>query len=198
MKIRVNVVKTVTLLTCVWIVPGRTGRSGIESRWGRDFPPVQTGPGAHPASYKMGTASFPGVKCSRGVLLTTHPFYCRGHVRVKLYLYPPSGPHRACNGKTLPFIAFLSVSILLKFQFQTLCLIMSRTGRLSLVMQRTLWRLCLVYKLYIHLLKPLIKIATHLQRNRFPFHETIIRIFVNIYIYIRCTTRKNFPFVVNI
>ena len=28
---------------------------GIESRWGRDFPPVQTGPGAHPTSCKMGT-----------------------------------------------------------------------------------------------------------------------------------------------
>ena len=51
----------------------RAGRSGIESRWERDFPPVQTGPGAHPASCKMGTGSFPGVKCGRGVLLTTHP-----------------------------------------------------------------------------------------------------------------------------
>ena len=51
----------------------RAGRSGIESRWGRDFPPGQTGPGAHPASCKMGTGSFPGVKCGRGVLLTTHP-----------------------------------------------------------------------------------------------------------------------------
>ena len=40
---------------------------------GRDFPAVQTGPGAHPAFYKMGTGSFPGVKCGRGVLLTTHP-----------------------------------------------------------------------------------------------------------------------------
>jgi len=46
---------------------------GIESRWGRDFPPVQTGPGAHPASCTMGTGSFPGVKWGRGVLLTTHP-----------------------------------------------------------------------------------------------------------------------------
>jgi len=36
----------------------RAGRSGIESRWGRDFPPVQTGPGAHPASCTMGTGSF--------------------------------------------------------------------------------------------------------------------------------------------
>jgi hypothetical protein len=34
----------------------------IESRWERDFPPVQTGPGAHPASCTMGTGSFPGVK----------------------------------------------------------------------------------------------------------------------------------------
>jgi len=50
----------------------RAGRSGIDSRWGRDFPPVQTGPGAHPASCKMGIESFPGVKCFRGVLLTTH------------------------------------------------------------------------------------------------------------------------------
>jgi len=52
----------------------RAGRSGIESRWGRDFPPVQTGPGAQPASCKMGTGSFPEVNCDRGVLLTTHSF----------------------------------------------------------------------------------------------------------------------------
>ena len=51
----------------------RAGRSGIESRWGRDFPPVQTDPGAHPASCKTGTGSFPGVKCGWGMLLTTHP-----------------------------------------------------------------------------------------------------------------------------
>ena len=46
---------------------------GIDSRWGRDFLPVQTSPGAHPASCTMGTASFPGVKRGRGVLLNTHP-----------------------------------------------------------------------------------------------------------------------------
>ena len=51
----------------------RAGRSGIESQWGRDFPAVQTGPGAHPATCKMGTGSFLGAKCGRGVLLTTHP-----------------------------------------------------------------------------------------------------------------------------
>ena len=51
----------------------RDGRSGIESLWGRDFPPFQTGPGAHPASCKMGTWSFTWVNSGRGVLLTTHP-----------------------------------------------------------------------------------------------------------------------------
>ena len=30
-------------------------------------------PGVHPASCTMGTGSFPGVKYSQGVLLTTHP-----------------------------------------------------------------------------------------------------------------------------
>jgi len=36
---------------------------GIESRWGARFSaPVQNNPGAHPASYTMGTVSFPGVK----------------------------------------------------------------------------------------------------------------------------------------
>ena len=36
---------------------------GIESRLGARFSaPVQTGPGAHPASYAVGIASLPGVK----------------------------------------------------------------------------------------------------------------------------------------
>ena len=36
---------------------------GIESRWGARFStPVQTGPGAHPASCTIGTGSFPGGK----------------------------------------------------------------------------------------------------------------------------------------
>jgi len=46
---------------------------GSNPWWGRNFPPVQTGRGVHPASCKMGTGSFPGVKSGRGVLLTTHP-----------------------------------------------------------------------------------------------------------------------------
>ena len=49
-----------------------TARSWDRIVVGRDFPPVQTGPGAHPASCTMGTGSFPGVKYGRGVMLTTH------------------------------------------------------------------------------------------------------------------------------
>ena len=51
----------------------RDGRSGDRIPVERDFPPVQTGPGAHPAYCTMGTGSFPGLKYGRGVLLTTHP-----------------------------------------------------------------------------------------------------------------------------
>ena len=42
--------------------------------WARFSAPVQTGPGAHPASCTMGTGSFPGVKCGRGVTLTPRTF----------------------------------------------------------------------------------------------------------------------------
>ena len=47
---------------------------GIEFRWGARFSaPVQTGPGAHPATCTMGTGSFPGVKSGEGVTLTPQP-----------------------------------------------------------------------------------------------------------------------------
>jgi len=54
--------------------------------------PVQTGPGAHPASCTMGTGSFLGVKSGRGVTLTpSPPSIAVGHERVELYLYSPYG-----------------------------------------------------------------------------------------------------------
>jgi hypothetical protein len=68
------------------------GGPGIEYRWGARFSAhVQTGLGAHPASYTMGTGSYPGVKRpGRGV---DHPPPSSAEVneRVELYLYSPSG-----------------------------------------------------------------------------------------------------------
>ena len=78
---RFNLVHThicvfVCVCVCVCVcVPGssvgiateqQAGRSRIESRWGRDFPPVQTGPGAHAASCKIGTGFFSGGKVQPG------------------------------------------------------------------------------------------------------------------------------------
>jgi hypothetical protein len=40
--------------------------------------PHQTGPEAHTASCKMGTGSFPGVRCGGGVTLTDHPLLVPG------------------------------------------------------------------------------------------------------------------------
>ena len=52
----------------------RAGRSGDRIPVGARFStPVQTGPGAHPASCTMGTGSFPGVKSGQNMTLTPHP-----------------------------------------------------------------------------------------------------------------------------
>ena len=62
--------------------------------------PVQTGPGDHPASCTMGTASFPGVKRpGRGA---DHPAPSSAEVegRVKLYICSPSGPSGPVLGRT--------------------------------------------------------------------------------------------------
>jgi hypothetical protein len=51
------------------------GRSGDRIPVGAIFSaPVQTGPEAQQASCTMGTGSFPGVRCVRGVTLTPNPF----------------------------------------------------------------------------------------------------------------------------
>jgi hypothetical protein len=68
------------------------GGPGNESLWVRDFSPVQTGPGAHSAYCTMGAGSFPGVKCGRGVLLTTHPFLAPRSWKSRAIPLPRSGP----------------------------------------------------------------------------------------------------------
>ena len=63
---------------------------GIESWWGRGFSvPVQTGPGAHPASCTMGTV-FPGGKVRPGSDADpSPPSNAEIKNRVELYLYSP-------------------------------------------------------------------------------------------------------------
>jgi len=78
--------------------------SGIESwRRARFSTPIQTGPGAHPASYTVGPGFFLGVKWpGRDV---DHPLPSCAEVkeRVEWYLYSPSGPSWPVPGWTLPF-----------------------------------------------------------------------------------------------
>ena len=66
----------------------RAGRSGDRIPVGARFSaPVQTGPEAHPASCTMGTGSFLGVRCGRGVTLTPQPpSSAEVKNRVELYL----------------------------------------------------------------------------------------------------------------
>jgi len=73
MRMKYNNCMTVNnlLCPCCTLTMGWTVRVRIPV--GQDFPPIQTGPGAHPASCTMGIGSFPGVKYSQGVLLITHP-----------------------------------------------------------------------------------------------------------------------------
>jgi hypothetical protein len=80
------------------------GRSGDRIPVGATFSAsVQTGPGAHPASYTMGTGSlYRGVK--RPGSGVDHPPSSSARVkeRVELYLYSPSGPSWAVLGRALP------------------------------------------------------------------------------------------------
>jgi len=85
----------------------RVGRSGMGFRGGgggsRFSAPVQTGSGAHLASYTIDTGSFRGVK--RPGRSVDHPLPSNTEVkeRVELYLYSTPGPSWPVIGWTLPF-----------------------------------------------------------------------------------------------
>ena len=77
---------------------------GTESLWGARFSAhVQSGPGAYPDSYTMGTGSFPGLKWPGRGADYPPPSKCRDHERVGLYLYSPSGPSWSVIGRTFQF-----------------------------------------------------------------------------------------------
>ena len=63
--------------------------------------PVQTGPGAHPASYTKGTGSFLGVKRPRRGVDHPPPSSAKVEGRIELYVYSPLGL-RGLIRRTLP------------------------------------------------------------------------------------------------
>jgi hypothetical protein len=85
----------------------RAGRSGdrilVKTRFSAS---VQTCPGAHPASCRMYTGSFPGVK-RPGPVVDHSPLSSADVIeRVELYLYSPSGPSCPVLGLTVPLPIF--------------------------------------------------------------------------------------------
>ena len=85
----------------------RAGRSGDRIPVGARFSaPDQTGPGAHPASYTMGTDSFPGVKRPGHGVDHSGPSSAEVKERVEPYLYSTSGPSWTVLGWALPLLTF--------------------------------------------------------------------------------------------
>ena len=89
-----------------WLRAGRSlDRIPVGARFSA---PVQTGPEAHPASYTVGTGSFPGLKWPERGVDHLPPSNAEVKERVELYLYSPCGP-------SWPVIGWALVYPLLKY-----------------------------------------------------------------------------------
>jgi hypothetical protein len=85
-QLRAGIAQSVQRLATGWTVRGSNpGGDDI-------FSTAQTGPGAHPAIYTMGTESFPGVKQSRRGVDHAPSSSAEVKERIELYLYSFSGP----------------------------------------------------------------------------------------------------------
>ena len=74
---------------------------------GARFPtPIQTSPGAHPASYTIGTRSLPGIEWPGHGFDQPPPSSVEVKERVQLYIYSPSEPSWPVLGQTLPLPFF--------------------------------------------------------------------------------------------
>ena len=73
------------------LATGWTVRGSNPGEGARFSAPIQTGPGAHPASYKIGTGSFPGVKRPRRGVVHSTLSSAEVKERVELYLYSTLG-----------------------------------------------------------------------------------------------------------
>jgi hypothetical protein len=90
-----GIAQSLQRLAMGWTVRGSKPGGGA-----RFSAPVQTSPGAHPASYTVGTGSLPGVKWpGRGV---DHPHPSSAEVKEKVELYSTSGLSWSVTGRSLP------------------------------------------------------------------------------------------------
>ena len=86
----------------------RAGRCGDRIPVGVRFSvPVQTGPGAHPASYTMGTGSFQGVKRPGCGDDQPPPSNAEVEERVELYICSHSGPSWSVPGELYFYVLYL-------------------------------------------------------------------------------------------
>ena len=60
----------------------------------------------------MGTGSFPGIKCGRGVLLTTHPLLQPRSWKSRAIPLPTLWAHRTCNGNSLTLPSYIYIYIM--------------------------------------------------------------------------------------
>jgi hypothetical protein len=114
---------TIPAITWRQVVVGRDSSVGIATRYGLDgsgdrftmgarfFAAVQTGPGAHPASYTMGTGSLPRGYSGRGVELTTHPHLVPRLKKEYSYTCTPLWAFMACSRENFTFTLPQVVSI---------------------------------------------------------------------------------------
>ena len=65
---------------------------GIESWWKARFYARLDRPWSPPSLLYNGYRVFPGVKCGRGVLLTTHPLLAQRPWKSRFIPLPPTGP----------------------------------------------------------------------------------------------------------
>ena len=90
-----------------WVVRGSNPGGGA-----RFSAPVQTVPGAHPASYTMGTGYFPRVKSGRDMTLTSHPLLVlwswksRAIPLLPIWAVQPVQSLSACTRVTFTFFFF--------------------------------------------------------------------------------------------
>jgi hypothetical protein len=82
--------------------------SGIESRWGRDFPHLPDRASSPHSLLCNGCRVFPGGKAAGAWLWPLTPSSDEVKERVELYLYSPSGPSWVVLGGTLFYYCVLS------------------------------------------------------------------------------------------